>query len=49
MKMLASSDIYFFADFRFDRAGGGLFRRDGDGAFAPVTIGSRARSTFSPC
>jgi len=31
-----------FADFRFDRAGGGLFRRDGRGAFAPVTIGSRA-------
>jgi TolB-like protein len=42
MKMPASSDICLFADFRFDRAGGGLFRRDDHGAFAPVTIGSRA-------
>jgi TolB-like protein len=42
MKMSASSDIFLFADFRFDRAGGGLFRRDDRGAFAPVTIGSRA-------
>ena len=40
--MSASSDIFLFADFRFDRAGGGLFRRDDRGAFAPVTIGSRA-------
>ena len=40
--MSASSDIYLFADFRLDRAGGGLFRRDDRGAFAPVTIGSRA-------
>jgi hypothetical protein len=42
MKMPVSSDIFVFADFRLDRAGGGLFRRDGHGAFAPVTIGSRA-------
>jgi pimeloyl-ACP methyl ester carboxylesterase/DNA-binding winged helix-turn-helix (wHTH) protein len=42
MKMSASSDIYLFADFRLDRAGGGLFRRDDSGALAPVTIGSRA-------
>jgi TolB-like protein len=40
--MAASSGIYLFADFRLDRAGGGLFRRDKSGAFAPVTIGSRA-------
>ena len=40
--MAASSDIFLFADFRFDPAGGGLFRRDSHGAFAPVTIGSRA-------
>ena len=40
--MPASSEIFRFADFRFDRAGGGLFRRDSRGAFAPVTIGSRA-------
>src|SRR5215471_11275867 len=42
MKMSASSDIYLFADFRLDRSGGGLFRRDDSGVFAPVTIGSRA-------
>ena len=42
MKMFASSDIFLFGDFRFDRAGGGLFRRDDHGAFAPVAIGCRA-------
>jgi TolB-like protein len=40
--MSASSDIFLFAEFRLDRAGGGLFRRDGQGCFAPVTVGSRA-------
>ncbi len=40
--MPASSDIFLFGKFRFDRAGGGLFQRDDRGAFAPVTIGSRA-------
>ena len=40
--MAASSEMFLFADFRLDRAGGGLFRRDDRGAFAPVTIGSRA-------
>ena len=40
--MSASSDSFLFADFRFDRAGGGLFRRDRHGAFTPVTIGARA-------
>ena len=40
--MCASSDVFLFADFRFDRGGGGLFRRDDQGAFAPVAIGSRA-------
>jgi TolB-like protein len=42
MKMPASSDIFLFADFRFDRAGGGLFRRGDCSVFAPVTIGARA-------
>jgi TolB-like protein/Flp pilus assembly protein TadD len=42
MKMPASSGIFLFAEFRFDRAGGGLFRRDDQGKFAPVAIGSRA-------
>lgn len=31
-----------FEEFRFDPRGGGLFRRDGNGAFATVSIGSRA-------
>jgi TolB-like protein/DNA-binding winged helix-turn-helix (wHTH) protein/Tfp pilus assembly protein PilF len=35
-------DIFVFGQFRFDRSSGGLFRCDGDGDPAPVTIGSRA-------
>src|SRR6202035_1504685 len=42
MKMPASSYIFLFEEFRLARAGGGLFRRDDRGAFAPVVIGSRA-------
>jgi class 3 adenylate cyclase len=42
MKMFASSEMFLFAEFRLDPAGGGLFRCDDHGAFAPVTIGSRA-------
>ena len=42
MKMSASSWIFLFGEFRLDRAGGGLFRRDADGVFIPVPIGSRA-------
>src|SRR5215472_4530485 len=41
MKMQASSDSFLFEEFRLDRLGGGLFRRDGHGAFVPVAIGSR--------
>jgi len=40
--MSGSSEIFLFGEFRLDRAGGGLFRRNTDGAFVPVTIGSRA-------
>ena len=40
--MFASSEMFLFAEFRLDPAGGGLFRCDDHGAFAPVTIGSRA-------
>jgi adenylate cyclase len=39
---LASSELFLFEDFRLDLRGGGLFRRDGSGAFVPVVIGSRA-------
>jgi len=42
MKMQASSDSFLFEEFRLDRLGGGLFRRDDHGAFVPVAIGSRA-------
>jgi DNA-binding winged helix-turn-helix (wHTH) protein len=41
MAALASSEVLLFEDFRFDRCGGGLFRRDGNDGFAPVAIGSR--------
>jgi TolB-like protein/Flp pilus assembly protein TadD len=41
MPGLAPSDIFVFEDFRLDRRGG-LFRRDDNGAFVPVAIGSRA-------
>lgn len=37
--MATSSEVFLFGDFRLDRAGGGLFRRDD---LAPVVIGSRA-------
>ena len=40
--MSASSETFLFGEFRLDRAGGGLFRRDADGVFVPVAIGSRA-------
>src|SRR5215469_8984923 len=42
MKMQASSDSFLFEEFRLDRLRGGLFRRDDQGAFVPVAIGSRA-------
>jgi len=40
--MAASSEIFLFGEFRLDRAGGGLFRRNDDGVFVPVALGSRA-------
>jgi class 3 adenylate cyclase/predicted ATPase len=39
---LSSTDVFLFEGFRLDRASGGLFRRDADGVFVPVAIGSRA-------
>src|SRR5436305_11621080 len=41
MDALASSGVFQFEDFRLDRRGGGLFRRDDDGAFTAVAISSR--------
>jgi adenylate cyclase len=42
MKMESSSDRFLFEEFRLDRLGGGLLRRDDQGVFVPVAIGSRA-------
>jgi TolB-like protein/class 3 adenylate cyclase/Flp pilus assembly protein TadD len=41
MEALAPSEVFLFDDFRLDRRGGGLFRRDHNGAFAPVAVGGR--------
>jgi len=40
--MPTSSEIFSFGEFRLDSAGGGLFRRDANGVFVPVVVGSRA-------
>ena len=42
MEALATCDIYLFEGFRLDRRGGGLSRRDENGAVVSVAIGSRA-------
>jgi adenylate cyclase len=39
---LATSDIFLFEDFRLDRRGGGLFRRDEPDILAPISLGARA-------
>jgi TolB-like protein/Tfp pilus assembly protein PilF len=40
--VLATANIFEFEEFRLDRRGEGLFRRDEDGVFVPVSIGPRA-------
>ena len=40
--LLATGDVFLFDGFRLDRRGGGLFREDERGVFAPLAIGSRA-------
>jgi len=40
--VLATADIFLFEEFRFDRQGEGLSRRDQRGVFVPVSIGLRA-------
>ena len=40
--MLATADIFLFEEFRLDRQGEGLSRRDQRGVFVPVSIGPRA-------
>jgi len=40
--VLATGDIFLFEEFRLDRQGEGLSRRDQRGVFVPVSIGPRA-------
>ena len=40
--MLATADIFLFEEFRLDRRGEGLSRRDQRGVFVPVSIGLRS-------
>jgi len=42
MGVLATADIFLFEDFRLDRTGEGLSRRDERGIFVPISIGPRA-------
>src|SRR6266436_7280698 len=42
MDARAAADIFLVEGFRLDRHGGVLFRRDQQGAFAPIAIGRRA-------
>ena len=40
--MLATADIFLFEEFRLDRQGDGLARRDERGVFVPISVGLRA-------
>ena len=40
--MLATADIFLFEEFRLDRQGDGLSRRNERGVFVPLSVGSRA-------
>jgi TolB-like protein/DNA-binding winged helix-turn-helix (wHTH) protein/cytochrome c-type biogenesis protein CcmH/NrfG len=39
--VIATTDIFLFEDFRLDRQGTGLSRRDESGVFSPLSIGAR--------
>jgi TolB-like protein len=45
--VLATADIFLFEEFRLDRRGDGLSRRDERDVFIPVSIGSRALDVLS--
>jgi TolB-like protein/Flp pilus assembly protein TadD len=47
MGEVATADIFLFEEFRLDRRGDGLSRRDGHGAFVPLSVGSRALDVLS--
>jgi TolB-like protein/class 3 adenylate cyclase len=45
--VLAATDIFLFEEFRLDRQGEGLSRRDQRGVFVPVSIGRQALDVLS--
>src|SRR6516164_11850637 len=45
--VLATADIFEFEEFRLDRYGDGLSRREQSGAFVPLPIGARALDVLS--
>jgi len=45
--VLANAEIYLFEEFRLDRRGDGLARRDERGVFVPLSMGSRALAVLS--
>jgi TolB-like protein len=45
--VLATANIFLFEDFRLDRQGDGLSRRDEHGVFVPVSIGPRTLDVLS--
>jgi TolB-like protein len=47
MGVLATADVFPFEEFRLDRRGEGLSRRDERGAFVPLSVGSRALDVLS--
>src|SRR5215471_2791151 len=45
--VLATAEIFEFEEFRLDRQGDGLSRRDENGVFVPLSIGSRTLDVLS--
>jgi DNA-binding winged helix-turn-helix (wHTH) protein len=45
--VLAAADIFKFEEFRLDRRGEGLSRRDERGVFVPLSVGPRALDVLS--
>ena len=45
--MLAMADLFLFDEFRLDRHGEGLSRRDERGVFVPLSVGPRALDVLS--
>jgi DNA-binding winged helix-turn-helix (wHTH) protein len=45
--VLATADIFLFDEFRLDRRGEGLSRRDEHGVFVPLSVGQRALDVLS--